>query len=112
MRPSRVLAAGLVALLGFLAVLALEVMLVGPDLGTRGERGVIVPRVIGFNAQPVRATNVNTGGPPRELLYLGGNADLYVLVDPCNDNEIEMVSVGAHRLVVIDEITCTSAGDS
>ena len=40
------------------------------------------------------------------MLYLGGNADLYVLVDPCNDQEVEMVPVSTRRLVVIDEITC------
>jgi hypothetical protein len=29
-----------------------------------------------------------------------------VLVDPCNDDEVEFVSVSSRRLVVIDEITC------
>jgi CheY-like chemotaxis protein len=46
--------------------------------------------------------------PPRAVLYLGGNADLYVLVDPCNDDEVEFVSVGSQRLVVIDEVTCAA----
>ena len=37
---------------------------------------------------------------------LGGNADLYVLVYPCDNDAVEYVSVGAHRLEVIDEVTC------
>jgi hypothetical protein len=44
-------------------------------------------------------------GQERELLYLGGNADLYVLVDHCDD-AVHYVSVGATRLQVIDELTC------
>ena len=44
--------------------------------------------------------------PPREVLYLGGNADLYVLVDPCNDDAVEMMSVGSSRIDIIDEVTC------
>lgn len=109
MSSQRLLVIGVGALVSFLAVLAVEMLLIGPELGPRGETGVLVPRVLSFNAQPVRSFNLDTGEGPRELLYLGGNADLYVLVDPCNDNEIEMVSVGRHRLVVIDEVTCSSA---
>ena len=37
---------------------------------------------------------------------MSGDADLYVLVDPCNDDTVELVPVGSTRLVVIDEITC------
>ena len=97
---------GVVVLLGFFALVVGEVYLRGPEFGRAGARGWIAPRVIGFKAQPVRAINVETGGPPREVLYLGGNADLYVLVDPCDGNEIDMVSVGRHRLEVIDDVTC------
>jgi DNA-binding NarL/FixJ family response regulator len=43
-------------------------------------------------------------------LYLGGNADLYVLVDPCDEDTVEFVSVGSTRLVVIDEVVCAPAG--
>lgn len=66
--------------------------------------------MLGFNAQPMRAFDVDAGGEPGEVLYLGGNADLYVLVDPCNDDEVEYVSVGSTRLIVIDEVTCSPAG--
>ena len=55
----------------------------------------------------MRAFDVDSGSEAREVLYLGGNADLYVLVDPCNDDSVELVSVGSTRLVVIDEITCS-----
>jgi DNA-binding NarL/FixJ family response regulator len=106
-RPRRMLVGAGAVLVLFMALLAGESLLAGPDLGTRGEGGWIAPRVLGFNAQPMQAFDVDTGGEPRERLYLGGNADLYVLVDPCNDDTVELVSVGSTRLVVIDEITCS-----
>ena len=105
-RPMRMLVGAGAALVLFMALLAGEGLIIGPALGTRGEGGWIAPRVLGFNAQPVRAFAVDNDGEPRETLYLGGNADLYVLVDPCNDDTVELVSVGSTRLVVIDEITC------
>jgi len=63
-------------------------------------------RLIGFRAQPVLHTDVGGDGATREVLYLGGNADLYVFVDPCNDNEVDFVSVGSSRLENIDTVTC------
>lgn len=104
-----VLGGGLLVLVLFVGVLVYETEVVGPDLRNDGVHGWIAPRVLGVGAQPVSATNVNTE-EVREVLYLGGNADLYVLVDPCRDDEVEMVSVGSHRLVVIPEITCASGG--
>ena len=101
----------MLALLAFLLVLAYEVFIVGPDLRIDGEHGFLTPRVLGINAQPVSAVNVDTG-EAADLLYLGGNADLYVLVDPCDEGRVDMVSVGSHRLVVIDEITCPAASGS
>lgn len=101
-----VMVGGLVVLLGFFGGVAGEAWLRGPEFGREGVRGWITPRAIGFKAQPVRAINVETGGPPREVLYLGGNADLYVLVDPCDGDEVDMVSVSRHRLEVIDRVTC------
>jgi hypothetical protein len=103
--PRRVLAGGVLVLFVLLGAVGGEALFIGPQLGRSGEGGYIVPKVLGFNAQPVSAQNVDTD-VTRELLYLGGNADLYVLIDPCNDNNVEYVSVGAHRLEVIDEITC------
>jgi hypothetical protein len=38
-------------------------------------------------------------------LYLGGNADLYVLYDPCVET-VRFVPVGSSRVMFIDEVTC------
>ncbi len=106
LQPMRVLVGGIAAILVFIALVGGETFLVGPDLSTRGSRGYVAPRVLGFSAQPMRAFDVEEGGEPREVLYLGGNADLYVFVDPCNDDNVEFVSVGRTKLEVIDEISC------
>lgn len=106
-RPMRMLVGTGAALFLFMALLAGESLFIGPELGTRGAGGWIAPRVLGFNAQPMQAFDVDNGGDPSEVLYLGGNADLYVLVDPCNDDTVELVSVGSTRLVVIDEVRCS-----
>jgi hypothetical protein len=110
-RSGAAIAGALLALLAFFGVLAYEVFIVGPDLRIDGEHGFLTPRVLGINAQPVMAFDVDTG-EVTEHLYLGGNADLYVLVDPCDEGRVDMVSVGGHRLVVIDKITCTAASGS
>jgi hypothetical protein len=110
-RPGAAVAGSLLALMAFIGVLAYEVFIVGPDLRIDGEHGFLTPRVLGINAQPVSAVNVDTG-ESADLLYLGGNADLYVLVDPCDNGRVDMVSVGSHRLVVIDEIACPAASES
>ncbi|MGI9643011.1 MAG: hypothetical protein ACR2N9_09530 [Acidimicrobiia bacterium] len=105
-RPRHAAAAGIAAFFLFLGVLSTETLVVGPTFGTSGAEGFLVPRVLGFSAQPVVVTEVDGSRPPREVLYLGGNADLYVLVDPCDDDAVEMVSVGSSRINVIDEVTC------
>jgi DNA-binding NarL/FixJ family response regulator len=107
----RAIAGGVVAILVFLAGLSFDVFVVGPDFGPEGVNGVLAPRVLGFTAQPVRAFDVDGDGVPREVLYLGGNADLYVLVYPCADDLVEYVSVGATRLEIIDEVSCESADE-
>lgn len=107
--PGTAVVGGLVVLFAFVGILGYEVLIVGPDLHTDGEHGLLAPRVLGVNAQPIRAINVDDGSEA-EMLYLGGNADLYVLVDPCDDDRVDYVSVGAHRLVVIDEVTCEPTG--
>lgn len=89
----------------FIGVLAYEVQIVGPDLRTDGDHGYVAPRVLGVNAIPVEATTIETG-EVAEVLYMGGNADLYVLVDVCDDDRVDYVSVSTQRLVVIDEVTC------
>jgi hypothetical protein len=107
--PRRAFAYGVAANIAFLGVLSFEVFIVGPDFGPKGVNGVLAPRVLGFRAQPVLVFDVDGERAPREVLYLGGNADLYVLVDPCNSDLVEYVSVGATRLEVIDEVTCEPA---
>ena len=109
-RPLRLLVVTGTALVILLTALAAEALLIGPDLGSRGAGGYIAPKILGFKAQPVRAFDLTSESEPREVLYLGGNADLYVLVDPCNNEEVEMVPVSTRRLVVIDEITCPGQG--
>lgn len=105
----RTLITGSLAFTGvFLLVLTYEVLVVGPDLRADGVHGYVAPRVLGITAQPVRAVNLNTD-EVNEVLYLGGNADLYVLVDVCDDNEVDYLSVSTQRLEVIDKITCPSS---
>ena len=104
-RTSSIVGSGILVAVVFIGVLVYETEIVGPDLRNDGVHGWIAPRILGIGAQPMEASDLNTG-ETREVLYLGGNADLYVLIDPCQDDRIEMVSVGSHRLVVIDEISC------
>lgn len=103
--PAAVIAGG-VTLFLLLSVLSTEALYVGPQFDTRGVDGVLAPRFFGFGAHPVLVTDVDDDLPPRGRLYVGGNADLYVLVDPCNDNAVEMVSVGSSRIDIIDEVSC------
>jgi hypothetical protein len=106
---TRILVGGVALLVAFFAVVTIEVMFVGPQFGTKGAEGFIAPTVMGFRAQPMLWIDLDSDGKQHEILYLGGNADLYLLVDPCNDDETLFVSVGASRLIVIDEVTCSHA---
>lgn len=99
-------AIGVISLFLLLSVLSSEAIIVGPQFDTRGVDGLLAPRFFGFGAHPVLVTEVDGDSPPRGRLYVGGNADLYVLVDPCNDNAVEMVSVGSSRIDIIDEVSC------
>ena len=97
---------GVAVAFAVLFVLGGEALLRGPGFDSRGVNGILMHRLIGFRAQPVLHTDVGGDNSTREVLYLGGNADLYVFVDPCNDNEVDFVSVGSSRLENIDEVTC------
>ena len=108
--PRRAFVGGLFAVVVFLTVLSTEAMVLGPEFEPDGAHGFLAPRVLGFKAQPMLAFAVDGDRAPREVLYLGGNADLYVLVYPCDDDQVEYVSVGSTRLVVIDEVTCATTG--
>ena len=105
-RPQRAaIAAGAIALL-FLSALSTEVLVQGPTFGEKGAEGFLVPKFMGFSARPAIVTDVDGALPVRQRLYLGGNADLYIFVDPCNNDKIEMVSVGSSRIEIVDEISC------
>lgn len=105
-RTKRTGQAALLIVLAFLTVLSAEVLVTGPSLQPDGAHGLFAPTVLGFKAQPMRHITVDGSREPREVLYLGGNADLYVLVDPCNGDEVEFDSVGSSQLIVIDVVTC------
>jgi len=90
----------------FIAALSTEVLLRGPEFNEKGAESGFVTAFMGFKAQPVIVTDVDGALPVRQRLYLGGNADLYVLLDPCDGDKIEMVSVGSSRIEVVEDISC------
>ena len=105
---STVVVAGVAIAIALLSLSALsaEVLVRGPSFGEKGADGFLVPKFMGFSAQPAIVTDEEGALPVRQRLYLGGNADLYVFVDPCNNDKIEMVSVGSSRIEIVDEISC------
>jgi hypothetical protein len=106
-RGSLLAGTGVVVILVAL-VLGREAFITGPDLRTDGVHGILAGQVLGFSAQPVTATTVDGSRSPFDTLYLGGNADLYVLYNPCTD-VVEFVSVGSTRITVIEEVSCPGA---
>jgi DNA-binding NarL/FixJ family response regulator len=105
-RPRRAAFAAIAIVFVFISALGIEVLIRGPEFGAKGAEGGLVTKFMGFRAQPVIITDVDGALPVRQRLYLGGNGDLYILVDPCNSDKVEMVSVGSSRIEVIDEISC------
>ena len=97
---------GLVLVIFLLAVGA-EVLIMGPDLRTDGLHGIIAPQVLGFSAKPVMLYDLDEQHEPLGALYLGGNADLYVLYDPCVET-VRLVPVGSSRVELIDQVDCRS----
>lgn len=89
----------------FLLALGAEVLIVGPDLRPDGLHGVLAPKVLGFQARPVMLYDLDEKHEPLGALYLGGNADLYVLYDPCAET-VRLVPVGASRVELIDRVDC------
>ena len=105
-RPRRAAYAAVAIVILFLSTLSADVLLKGPQFDEKGAEGGLVTKFLGFRAQPAIVTDVDDALPVRQRLYLGGNADLYVLVDPCDGDRIEMVSVGSSRIEIVDEISC------
>ena len=95
---------GVIALI-FLGVLGGEVFVRGPDLRTDGVHGILVTKVLDVSARPVMLYDLDEKQEPLGALYLGGNADLYVLYDPCEE-AVRLVPVGSSRVEVIDQVIC------
>jgi DNA-binding NarL/FixJ family response regulator len=91
----------------FLLALGAEVLIKGPDLRADGVHGILAPKVLGFSAIPVMLFDLDEKHEPLGALYLGGNADLYVLYDPCVET-VRLVPVGASRVELIDRVDCRS----
>ena len=91
----------------FLLGVGAEVLIMGPDLRPDGLHGIIAPQVLGFSAKPVMLYDLDEQYEPLGALYLGGNADLYVLYDPCEET-VRLVPVGASRVELIDQVDCRS----
>jgi DNA-binding NarL/FixJ family response regulator len=94
-------------LIVFLLALGSEVWIKGPDLRTDGLHGVLAPQVLGFRARPVLVYDLDGNLEPLGALYLGGNADLYVLYDPCAET-VRFVPVGSSRVELVDQVSCRS----
>ena len=94
-------------LIVFLLALGIEVLILGPDLRPDGLHGILAPEVLGFGAKPVMVYDLDEHEPPLGALYLGGNADLYVLFDPCAET-VRFVPVGSSRVDLIDRVDCRS----
>jgi hypothetical protein len=96
-----------VVIILFLLALGTEVWFRGPDLRTDGLHGILAPQVLGFRARPVMLYDLDEKQEPLGALYLGGNADLYVLYDPCTE-AVRMVPVGSSRVELVDRVNCRS----
>jgi hypothetical protein len=88
-----------------LLVLSAEVFIRGPDLRSDGLHGFLAPKVLDLSAKPVKVFDLEEKREPLQALYLGGNADLYVLYDPCEET-VKMIPVGSSRVEYIKEIKC------
>ena len=95
---------GMVIIL-FMLILGAEVWIKGPDLRTDGLHGFLVPEVLGFSASPITLYDLDGNLEPLGALYLGGNADLYVLYDPCAET-VRFVPVGSSRVEFVDRVAC------
>ena len=63
--------------------------------------------MLGLSARPVIVYDLDERHEPLGALYLGGNAELYVLYDPCVET-VRFVPVGSSRVELVDQVTCQS----
>ena len=103
-RGTLAIISGLILVL--LVVLTVEVF-EGPDLRPDGVHGFLAPKAIGLSARPAIIHDLDDKYKPIQVLYLGGNADLYVLYDPC-EKIVRMIPVGSSRVKMIKEVECSS----
>ena len=96
-----------IILVVFLLVLGAEVLIKGPDLRPDGVHGFLAPQVLGFKAKPIMLFDLDEKHEPLGALYLGGNADLYVLYDPCAET-VRLIPVGTSRVELIERVDCRS----
>ncbi|WP_018968705.1 response regulator [Rubritalea marina] len=89
--------------------LSVEVFLRGPDLRHDGVHGFVVKKALDVSARPAMFYDLDGKHPPLGALYLGGNADLYVLYDP-NTESVRMIPVGSTRVEIIDEVPVLDDG--
>ncbi len=101
-RGTLAIISGLILVL--LIVLTVEVF-EGPDLRPDGLHGFLAPKAIGLSARPAIIHDLDEKYKPLQVLYLGGNADLYVLYDPC-EKVVRMIPVGSSRVKMIKEVQC------
>jgi CheY-like chemotaxis protein len=90
-----------------IVVLSIEVFFIGPDLRTDGLHGLVAPKLLDLSARPAMIYDLDEKHEPLGALYLGGNADLYVLYDPCK-KKVRFIPVGSSRVELIKEIQCSS----
>ena len=95
-----------VLLVVLMSALSVEVFLRGPDLRHDGVHGTLVRKVLDVSARPAMFYDLEGKREPLGALYLGGNADLYVIYDP-NREVVLMIPVGSTRVELIDEVPRT-----
>ncbi len=104
-RPAVATIGTLVTVLIF--VLSIEVFIRGPDLRADGLHGFLAPTVLDLSARPAMIYDLHEKREPLGALYLGGNADLYVLYDPC-EKVVRFIPVGSARVELINKVQCAS----
>jgi len=94
-------------LLVIMLALSFEVFVRGPDLRHDGVHGFLVRRVLDVSARPAMFYDLDEKQEPLGALYLGGNADLYVLYDP-NKKCVRMIPVGSTRVEIVGQVPVTT----